>query len=103
MGTRENKVETYLRDEAKLLGGDSRKWVSPGHDGVPDQITFLFGKIYLVEVKTVDGKYEPTQPREHVRLRELGATVCTVFGKKGVDKFLSDIVTYTTPLFDEYR
>ena len=103
MGVRESKVETYLRDEAVKLGGGSRKWVSPGRDGVPDQITFLFAKIYLVEVKTVDGTLEPSQKREHIRLRELGATVCTVYGNAGVDKFLGDVVTHNTALFDVYR
>lgn len=97
MGYRENKVETYLRDEVKLLGGDTRKWVSPGCAGVPDQIVILNGDIVFVEVKTTDGALSSAQEREHVRLRKLGAMVVTVFGKHGVDKFINDLKLWGLP------
>ena len=102
MGKRENKVETYLRDEIKLLGGDTRKWVSPGRDGVPDQIVFVHHTQFFVEVKTVDGKLSMAQNREHARLRELGAYVLTVYGNSGVDKLIEDLKTYRVPLGDRY-
>lgn len=91
MGVRENKVETYLRDQFRLLGGDTRKWVSPGRDGVPDQLCFLRGEVWLVEVKTVDGDFEPSQPREHKRLRALGMRVRTVWGNAGVNHFMCEV------------
>ena len=94
MGVRENKVETYLRDQIKLLGGDTRKWVSPGRDGVPDQIVFTYDTVFFCEVKTVDGSFEAGQEREHERLRVLGATVCTVYGQKGVDMLVEDLRMY---------
>ena len=89
MGVRENKVETYLKDEVKKLGGRTRKWVSPGVDGVPDQIIIVQGRVIFVEVKTVDGRLSPDQKREHVRLIAVGANVTTVYGKKGVDEFIT--------------
>jgi len=91
MGVRENKVERYLRSEVQKLGGDTRKWVSPGRDGVPDQLVFIGRRIHLVEVKTADGKLSVAQVREHARLREHGATVVTVYGNKGVDEYINDI------------
>ena len=51
MGVRENKVEKYLDAEVNRLGGITRKWVSPGRDGVPDRIIILNGHICFVEVK----------------------------------------------------
>ena len=90
MGTRENKVETYLKSEVKYRGGLSRKWVSPGQDGVPDQLVFLKG-IWLVEVKTDDGHYEKSQVREQFRLRKQGLPVRTVFGEKGVGEFFKEL------------
>lgn len=102
MGVRENKVETHLRSEIKLLGGDTRKWVSPGRDGVPDQIVLVFNTIFFVEVKTVDGSFEPGQEREHERLRALGAIVCTVYGQKGVDKLVDDLKLFNRPLGKYY-
>lgn len=103
MGVRENKVETYLRDQVKLLNGDTRKWVSPGRDGVPDQIVFVFYSIFFCEVKTTDGDFEPSQPREHKRLRKLGATVCTLWGHKGVDLLVADLKRFNQPMERYYE
>lgn len=97
MGVRENKVETYLRDRIKLLGGDTRKWVSPGRDGVPDQVVLVYYGVFFCEVKTPDGKLSPTQIREHARLRKLGALVCTVWGAEGVDLLIKDLKNWGSP------
>lgn len=94
MGRRENKVETYLKQEVLKQDGISRKWVSPQHDGVPDQIVIYKGTVWFVEVKTVDGKMSGVQEREHERLRLQGANVVTVVGKEGVDSFITRMVTY---------
>lgn len=103
MGVRENKVERYLRDQIKSLGGDTRKWVSPGRDGAPDQIVFGVGEsIFFVEVKTTDGEFQPGQEREHERLRDLGATVCTVYGHKGVDILIEVLRLHQRPLSKYY-
>ena len=91
MGTRENKVETHLDSEVTKLGGLTRKWVSPGHDGVPDRIVIIDGDTIYVEVKTTDGVTSEAQKREHKRLRDVGAYVVTVYGNKGVDLFIEDI------------
>jgi len=88
VGARENKVETYLKTSVAALGGVSRKWVSPGHDGVTDQIVIIEGAVWFVEVKTQDGKLSAMQVREHARLRTAGANVTTVYGRAGVDEFL---------------
>lgn len=89
MGVRENKVETYLKDEVKKLGGISRKWVSPGVDGVPDQIVIIRGRVIFIEIKTISGRLSVAQKREHDRLRKAGATVNTVYGKHDVDIFIT--------------
>ena len=88
MGVRENKVEKYLDKQITALGGLTRKWVSPGRDGVPDRICIVKGRFFLVEVKTVDGKCSPNQLREHTRLRDAGADVRVVYGEKDVDEFI---------------
>lgn len=88
MGVRENKVEKYLNDEVVNLGGITRKWVSPGRAGVPDRICIIQGAVWLVEVKTLAGRLSPGQIREHDRLIEVGANVCSVCGTEGVDLFI---------------
>jgi len=102
MGTRENKVETYFKDQVKALGGMTRKWVSPGVDGVPDQIAIIKGSVFFPEVKTSDGKLSTAQVREHGRLRKNGAMVCTVYGHKGVDQLIEDVRLFNRPLTKFY-
>jgi 3-keto-L-gulonate-6-phosphate decarboxylase len=102
MGTRENKVEKYLDAEITTLGGVTRKWVSPGRDGVPDRIVILDGDVYFVEVKTVDGERSDAQEREHERLVKAGANVVTVYGAKGVNTFISNL-KMVVELKDEVR
>lgn len=91
MGSREHKVEQYLAERVKEIGGITRKWVSPGRTGVPDQIVLLKGKLYFIEVKTVGGKLSSDQKREHERLRDAGAMVSVVYGKEGVDNLIEVI------------
>ena len=93
MGVRENKVEKYLDERVTELGGITRKWVSPGRDGVPDRIVILEGLIWFVEVKTVRGTLSQVQIREQRRLRSAGANVTTVNGQAGVDIFIDNLET----------
>tara|TARA_R110000737_G_scaffold230712_2_gene244219 strand:- start:3125 stop:3508 length:384 start_codon:yes stop_codon:yes gene_type:complete len=91
MGVRENKVEKYLDKEVQKLGGITRKWVSPGRDGVPDRIVIIKGKVFFVEVKTTDGKLSDVQCRECNRLDKAGADVTVVYGDDGVDWFIARV------------
>lgn len=91
MGLRENKVETYLNDRVTELNGITRKWVSPGRDGVPDRIVITPAALWLVEVKTEDGTLSPAQVREHDRLRAAGAVVKVVYGHAGVDELIEEL------------
>lgn len=94
MGIRENKVEKYLDQKIIELGGITRKWVSPGRDGVPDRIV-IYGKGYVevvfTEVKTNDGTMSVAQEREHKILIDHGQAVTTVYGNRGVDAFIADL------------
>lgn len=94
MGVRENKVEKYLDTKITMNGGITRKWVSPGRDGVPDRIVIIGGLVFFVEVKTEDGKLSVAQVREHNRLKEHGAHVYTVYGDRGVDDFICLVKTH---------
>ncbi len=92
MGVRERKVEKYLNTKVEFYGGITRKWVSPGNDGVPDRIVFYRGKVYFVEVKTTDGELSKVQCREHKRLELKGAEVFTVYGNEGVDAWINVVL-----------
>lgn len=94
MGVRENKIENYLSEQIERhFNGATRKWISPGHDGVMDQICFIDPEWY-VEVKTSDGVHESHQAREATRLIGHGARVALVYGNTGVDKFIDWLEVY---------
>ena len=87
MGVRERKVENYLDEQIRKMGGITRKWVSPGRDGVMDRICFIDPE-WFVEVKTTDGTRSKNQRREGDKLMKKGARVAIVFGNAGVDKLI---------------
>jgi len=91
MGVRERKVEHYLRDRVKEIGGLSRKWGKSNVAGVPDQLVFLRGSIYLVEIKTTDGVLEPEQKREHARMADVLIEVYTLYGHRDIDEWVKKI------------
>ena len=91
MGIRERKIEKYLDDCVRSIGGITRKWT--GHSGVPDRIVIdANGLVWFVEVKTSDGKLSDVQKREHIRLKDAGAKVVTVYGRADVDELIERIL-----------
>lgn len=89
MGKAEHGVEVYLTKEVEKIGGITRKWVSPGRRGVPDQIVIVPNHpIWFVEVKTFSEVPEDYQMREMKRLRAAGANVTWIAGMNGVDQFM---------------
>lgn len=104
MGKRERKVEDYLDEQvSEVLGGITRKWVSPGYDGVPDRIIIFKGNVWFVEVKTVDGRLSPEQKREIIRLRSNGVNVICLFGRKDVTKFIENRLKETGKIMVERK
>lgn len=84
-------VERYLDDQFVRRGGLTRKWVSPGHNGVPDRIGVLKGKVWFIEVKTQGGKVSPCQEREHKLLIDQGCTVRVIYGVSDVYELMKEI------------
>lgn len=102
----ESKVEKLLKYTAAKLGWSTRKWTSPGHVGVPDQIIIKpttakdeierlskldphtrVARIEFVEVKTTTGKLSSWQSREIARLEAAGCTVSVVYGEVDVMEY----------------
>lgn len=64
----------------------TRKFVSPGRRGVPDQIcAFPKGVVALVELKAPGETARPDQVREHARWQKLGVQVYVISEKQHVD------------------
>lgn len=93
MGKEENKIETYLDEQVtEHLKGETRKYRSPMHNGVADRLCFLpNAKLYLVELKTEQGKEKGCQIRERKKMIKLGFKAIILHGKKEIDKWVKDI------------
>jgi hypothetical protein len=71
----EAKLELALRVWAIKQGGLCLKFVSPGHNGVPDRIIIMpGGKVSFVELKAPGCKPRPLQEHTLAKLRALGCT-----------------------------
>jgi hypothetical protein len=68
---RESKIEQHLVKRVHSFGGRCKKWVSPGNNGVPDRIVFLFGHIFFIETKASTTK--KLRPTQSVQRRDLEA------------------------------
>lgn len=87
----EKDIEKAVKRYAESKGWLTRKWTSPNHIGVPDQIFISpVGKIVFIEFKRDGGKATPMQLREHEKLRAHGCTVVVIDnvddGKRVVDE-----------------
>lgn len=95
---RERDVESYFKQRVALAGGTTRKFVSPGHPNVPDQIVIWrhdcdacrAATIHFVELKAPGKKLRPAQEREAKRLRALGCTVRCFSTKEQVDQYVKE-------------
>lgn len=90
MGKKERVVENYLVDSIDDMWGSQgafcRKYISPGQNGVPDQILFLPRHVALVETKAdKNGRVSPLQERELNRIKALGIDAFVAESKWAVD------------------
>ena len=85
---REREIEAYFVKRVKEAGGLQRKFVSPGHRGVPDRIVVHFRSVYFVELKALGKPLRPDQKREHAKLTAVGADVRVIDSKEAVDNFI---------------
>lgn len=105
---RESKIEAYLVERVKDLGGEVRKVAWPGRRGAPDRLVMLperheyclnkFARPTLdvsheaqtiwVELKATGVAPEAHQLREHERLQSMGQRVEVIDSIAAVDKLL---------------
>ena len=69
----EKDVEQSLVKQVKMAGGQALKFVSPGHNGVPDRLILLpHGKVAFAEMKAPGKKMRPRQLKRKRELEALG-------------------------------
>lgn len=89
---RENIIESYLRNQVKILGGKAYKFVSPGNAGVPDRLVCLPGGIIIfIETKAPGKKPTVRQKKKQRELMKLGNCVLILDSKSAVDDFIKNV------------
>lgn len=97
----ESKIEVWLNDQVKKLGGKSYKFVSPGNPGVPDRIYLMQnGRIYFVELKRVIGKLSASQIWQREQFHQMGVEVKIIYGMDQAKEFIEELKdeVYTTQI-----
>ena len=92
----EKEIEKAVKRYAESKGWLTRKWTSPGHSFVPDQIFIRpDGKVIFIEFKRQGQKPTVPQAREHEKLRDHGCLVYVIdsvdAGKALVDHYETGI------------
>ncbi|MCR6108592.1 VRR-NUC domain-containing protein [Salipaludibacillus agaradhaerens] len=87
----ESKIETYLKDQIKGIGGLCYKFKS-AVNGVPDQIVIYNKAIHLVEVKRPGERPRANQEHIHAQIAKQGVTVYTVDTTNAVDVFIKTVL-----------
>ncbi len=91
---REKEIEQKLTKMAKSMGGIALKFISPGHDGVPDRLVLLSGgKIAFVELKAPGKKMRPLQVKRKRQLESLGFLVYCIDSLEQIGGILDEIRT----------
>lgn len=100
-GMLESKIEVWLNEQIKKLGGKSYKFVSPGNPGVPDRIYLMpDGKVYFVELKRVIGKLSGVQVWQREQFQKMGVEIRVIYGMDQAKEFVKELKdeVYTTQI-----
>lgn len=90
----EAKIEQYLVDGVKAMGGVALKWTSPASRSVPDRLLFhpgFRGRLIAVECKAPGKTPTEGQRKMHEKLVGMGYVVFVVDTKGKVDQLLADL------------
>lgn len=75
----ERDIEKRVKAYAESKGWLTRKWTSPGHSFVPDQIFIRpDGHVFFIEMKRTGARPTAGQLREHEKLRKQGCVVVVI-------------------------
>lgn len=87
----ERKIEKYLCDRVKAIGGYAMKITSPGMAGVPDRLVLFNGVAVFVELKAPCGEPTARQRAIHRFLYRLGFPVAVINSKTMVNRLVQEV------------
>lgn len=92
MGKAENYVEDYLRQQAQKHHALCYKFVSPGTNGVPDDIVIFQGQVIFIETKSPVGHAREIQKERIKQMQEQGAIVHICHTRTAIDNVLGKYI-----------
>lgn len=94
----EAKIEQWLNEQIRSMGGVSYKFVSPNNPGVPDRIYLLpGGVVWFVELKTEIGRLANLQKWQGRRIREMGCRYRVIHGMEEARAFVKEVMADEVP------
>lgn len=88
----EAKIEAWLNEQIRAMGGISYKFTSPGNPGVPDRIYLLpGGTVWFVELKTEIGRLARIQTWQGCRIRNMGCRYRVIHGMSEARAFIEEV------------
>jgi hypothetical protein len=88
-------VQEHFDTQVWLRGGMTDVFdKGPGAKGRPDRVVtwpaYGFARIHFVELKTIGGRLETWQERDHARRRKLNCHVFVLWTKRQVDDYVAE-------------
>ncbi|MFX3633734.1 MAG: VRR-NUC domain-containing protein [Candidatus Pristimantibacillus sp.] len=89
---RERTIEKRFTDEVQKHGGKALKFVSPGHNGVPDRIVLLpDGRTVYVELKAPGKPLRPLQAKWARTLTGMNHVHYKIDSHEDTDRFITEV------------
>ncbi len=89
----EKEIERRMCEMVRERGGLTRKFVSPGNDGVPDRIIITpAGVVWFVELKTDTGRLSKIQKYQITEFEKRNANVRVVYGWDAAKEFVNEVM-----------
>jgi hypothetical protein len=87
----ESDLEEKFRHQVRVKLRGMVFQLMPTVAGIPDRMVLLpGGRIFLVEMKTVNGHLRPDQIEWHRKAALLGIEVATLYGQADINKWISE-------------
>lgn len=88
---RESELEAIFVKRVKKAGGRAYKFTSPGRRGMPDRIAlFPGGRVFMVELKTPEGRLSIHQRGVIAEFARLGTPVAVLRTVAEIDAWITD-------------
>lgn len=92
---KESDLERKLTKKIEKIGGLSIKFWPFSLSGFPDRIILLpFGRIFFVEMKQPNGKFEGLQKWWKKKLEKLGFKVFVIWDDNDINNFIQHVTIF---------